>query len=325
MRVVVADDEPDTRTLCLRVLRQEWGDFDAVEVAGPSDLDQALTVAPDLLVTDYDLHWTDGFAIFEAVKAAHPGCHAIMFTGTGNEDLAVRAMKAGFDDYVVKSRTQLKRLAAASRVVVERGRATRALAENRDLVLAELYHRLHNNLQIVIGLIRQTEKTLRNAEDRQHLADLRRRIQALTALQEQFYRSPDYRRVDFSGFLSELASSLTALAPIRVTLETSLAPLELPVDKAVPFGLIANELISNAVQHAFPDDQIGQLSVRLERYGEHVVLIVSDNGIGLVGARSPEQDGFGLKLVEGLAQQIDGRVMHEKRVRGAAYRVIVPV
>lgn len=325
MRAVVADDDPDARTLSMRALAQEWDDLDAVEVAGPADLDEALRMPPDLLVTDYDLRWTDGFAILQQVRAAYPACPAVMFTGTGNEDLAVRAMKAGFDDYVVKSHTQLKRLAAACRIVVERGRATRALVDNRDLVLAELYHRLHNNLQIVISLIRQTEKVVQNTADRRQLTDLRQRIQALSALQEQFYRSPDFRRVDFSNFLGELAGRLVGLAPVPVTLSTRLEPLELPVDAAVPLGLLANELITDAVRRANSKTRGGELSVCLEREGGRVVLTVADNGVGPGEQDTTAASGIGLHLVERLAQQVDGEVVRTERAPGTEYRVSVPL
>lgn len=321
MRVIVADDDPDTRALNIRALSQEIAGLDVIEVASAASLEQALASAPDLLVTDYDLRWIDGFAVFSAVKTAYPNCPAIMVTGTGNEDLAVRAMKAGFDDYVVKGRNQLKRLALTARIVVERGQTRRALTENRDLVLAELYHRLHNNLQIVISLIRQTEKVLHSGSDRQQLADLRQRIQALSRLQEQFYRSPDFRRVDFSAFIGELASSLVALARSPVSLETKLDSVELPVDVAVPFGLLANEVITNAVQHAFHGAEGGELSVQLQRERSRIVLTVEDNGRGFEHDLRSAQVGMGLHLVERLAQQIDGEVMMENKHPGTRCRV----
>jgi two-component sensor histidine kinase len=323
MRVVVADDDPDTRALNIRALSQEIPGLDVVEVGSPASLEQALLSAPDLLVTDYDLRWTDGFAIFDAVKAKYPECHAIMVTGTGNEDLAVRAMKAGFDDYVVKGGNQLKRLALTARLVVERGQARRALSENRDLVLAELYHRLHNNLQIVISLIRQTEKSLQSAADRQHLSDLRQRIQALSRLQEQLYRSPDFRRVEFDGFLRELASSLVALSSVPIHLDTQLETVELPVDVAVPFGLLANEIITNAVQHAFSEAQEGELTVQLQREQSCIVLTVEDNGRGFESDLRSAPTGMGLHLVERLAQQIDGKVMMERGSPGSRCSVRV--
>jgi two-component sensor histidine kinase len=312
MRVIVADDDPDTRALNRRAIAQEIPDLDVVEVADPASLEQALAVAPDLLVTDYDLRWIDGFALFDAVRAAHPLCHAIMVTGTGNEDLAVRAIKAGFDDYVVKGQNQLRRLGVTARLVIERGQAKRALSESRDLVLAELYHRLHNNLQIVISLIRQTEKTLRDAADRQQLADLRQRIQALSSLQEQFYRSPDFRRVEFGAFLGELAERLAGLGHVPITVEADIEALELPVDVAVPFGLLANEIIANAVQHAFSDEgPEGNMKVRLQRQQNRCVLTVEDDGRGFEGGLRSQPAGMGLHLVQRLVQQIDGTVSIE--------------
>jgi two-component sensor histidine kinase len=309
MRVIVADDDPDTRALNKRAIAQEIPDTNVVEVADPASLEQALSAAPDLLVTDFDLRWIDGFKILGRFRDTYPHCPAIMVTGTGNEDLAVRAMKAGFDDYIVKGANQLKRLGLTARLVIERGQAKRALSENRDLVLAELYHRLHNNLQIVISLIRQTEKTLRDAADRQQLADLRQRIQALSSLQEQFYRSPDFRRVEFGAFLGELAERLSALAIVPITLVTEIQPLALPVDVAVPFGLLANEIITNAVQHAFSDEaQGGRMRVCLQRQDGRCVLTVEDDGRGFEGGLRSQPAGMGLHLVERLAQQIGGTV-----------------
>src|SRR3712207_2465851 len=104
MRILFADDDPDTRALAIRALRQEFPDAEVVEASDRQSLDDALgggTVA--ILIADFDLRWIDGFEVLERTKAAHPDCVAVMFTGTGNEELAVRAMKAGFDDYVVKA------------------------------------------------------------------------------------------------------------------------------------------------------------------------------------------------------------------------------
>ncbi|CAO4145199.1 sensor histidine kinase [Methylorubrum extorquens] len=316
MRLIVADDDPDTRALNIRALSQEMPGLDVVEVGSPDTLEHALGSTPDLLVTDYDLRWIDGFALFEMVKASHPNCHAIMVTGTGNEDLAVQAMKAGFDDYIVKGRNQLRRLALTARLVVERGRERRALSENRDLVLAELYHRLHNNLQIVISLIRQTEKSLQSPADRRRLSDLRQRIQVLSRLQEQFYQSPDFRRVEFSGFLRELASTLVALSPVPIRLDTQLGLVELPVDTAVPLGLLVNEIITNAVQHAFADARGGELKVQLQQEQSWIVLMVEDNGCGFGHDLRSAASGMGLHLVERLAKQIDGDVTIERRNPG---------
>jgi DNA-binding NtrC family response regulator len=164
MRILVVDDDRDARILATRMLRQEFPGAEIAEPVDAAELTRAVEAAPaDVLVSDLDLKWTDGFAVFAQVKGAHPNCCCIMFTGTGNEELAVRAMKAGFDDYLVKSPAQLRRLAASVRVALERRRERRELAESRELFRKELYHRLHNNLQIVVSLLRRTARTLRRS------------------------------------------------------------------------------------------------------------------------------------------------------------------
>ena len=167
MRILFVDDDPDERVLASRAVAQEFPEASILQAFDRDSLEAALGGGTlDLLVTDYDLRWMTGFGIFDIAKSISPTCLAIMYTGTGNEELAVRAMKHGFDDYVVKSATQRRRLAASTRAALTRRDERRALEHSRALVLEELYHRLHNNLQIVISLIRQTERDLGDAATR---------------------------------------------------------------------------------------------------------------------------------------------------------------
>jgi two-component sensor histidine kinase len=326
MRILFVDDDPDTRALAIRAVAQEFPNADIREASALANLEQAIgDMAPDILVTDFDLRWSDGIAVFDRVKAANPLCCTVMFTGTGNEELAVRAIKHGFDDYVVKGTKQLRRLAMAVRTAYNRNLELRALGENRDLVLKELYHRLHNNLQIVISLIRMTEKAIENPSDRMLLADLGRRIQTLSALQEEFYRSEDFRRVDFAAFLERLLGNLIGLTGGRVQLASRLDAVELPVDLAVPFGLIASEIITDAMKHAFPDDRDQHLSVTLEARSDRVILTITDDGAGYAGDQSEDASGIGLRLVRRLAEQVEGELSFEKTETGALCRISVPL
>ncbi len=150
LRILLIDDNPDDRSLVMRELEREFPDLDAQQITDVKDFDQALEVGDfDLVITDYQLRWTDGLTVLFAVKARWPDCPVIMFTGTGSEEIAVEAMKGGLDDYVVKSPTHFVRLRAAVRSTLERARQRHALIE------ADIrYQSLFNN--IPVGLYRTT-------------------------------------------------------------------------------------------------------------------------------------------------------------------------
>ena len=326
MRILFVDDDPDTRALAIRAVTHEFPNATIREAMDLTSLDEVLQERPpEILVTDFDLRWTDGIQIFDRVKAANPLCCTVMFTGTGNEELAVRALKHGFDDYVVKGSKQLRRLAITVRSAYERNNRLRELGESRDLVLKELYHRLHNNLQLVISLLRMTEKTLGNESDRQQIADLGRRIQALSALQEEFYRSEDFRRVNFSSFLERLARNLLEPSGGRIEFTAELNLVELPVDLAVPLGLIANEILNATLKHASPDDRPGHLSMRLDQIAETLILRISGDGTGSGEDPETAKTGLGMRLIQRLATQIEGEVSLEGHTAGAAWQVSVPL
>ncbi len=313
MRILIADDDPDIRALAVRALRREFDDeTEIVEIPDRAALDRALAAGPRpaLLVTDYSLGWADGFAILTAVRAPHPGCPAVMFTGTGNEELAVRALKAGFDDYVVKSERQLRRLAAACRAAVERAAERSADEENRDLLTQELYHRLHNNLQLVVGLMAFTARAVADPDARAKIEDLSRRVRSLALLQEQLYRGRDWRSVDFKAFLAKLVDDLVALDACPIAVSVRLEEVRLRVDLAVPLALVANELVTNALRHAFVGRAEGRLEVTLRaRDGGGVLVEVADYGVGPAATTGEEASpGLGMGLVRRLSRQIGAEV-----------------
>ena len=150
LRILLIDDNPDDRTLVIRELRREFPDLHVEQIIEVQGFTQALeTGIFDLVITDYQLRWTDGLAILRAIKARWPDCPVIMFTGTGSEEVAVEAMKAGLNDYVLKSPRHFARLPAAVHLALDQGRQARALkeAENR-------YRSLFDN--VPVGLYRST-------------------------------------------------------------------------------------------------------------------------------------------------------------------------
>jgi|GEM_PF-6777886 len=182
--------------------------------------------------------------------------------------------------------------------------------EQRGALLGEVHHRVHNNLQIVQSLLafqarRFTDPTVRAAFD-----DVASRIQTLSLVQQRLYRSEDYTAVDFGGYLQSLAEALLRLrSRTNIAVSFDLDPVRVPIDKAMPLGLIANELLTNTLKHAFPDGRSGEIRVGFKREGERVALTIEDNGVGMsLEPRETEGGGLGTRIVPRLARQLHAEI-----------------
>ena len=133
LRILLVDDNPDDRALVERQLRQHLDDPEVVQAGTAAAYEAALAAAPfDVIVTDYELRWSDGIAVLREVKRRFPDCPVIMFTGSGTEEVAVAAMKEGLDDYVTKTPKHYPRVPYAVRACVERAEQRRRLDEARQ-------------------------------------------------------------------------------------------------------------------------------------------------------------------------------------------------
>jgi len=150
LRILVVDDNPDDRALAIRELQRDFSNLLIDQITDATNFALALeSDGCDLVITDYQLRWSDGLAVLRAVKHRWPDCTVIMFTGTGSEEVAVEAMKAGLDDYVLKASKHYARLPGAVRLALERKAQWRALKEAESRYLA-----LFND--VLIGLCKTT-------------------------------------------------------------------------------------------------------------------------------------------------------------------------
>src|SRR6266536_387643 len=152
LQFLLVDDNPEDRTLAIRELRRSFPELRITELTEAKQFASALDSEHcDLVITDYQLRWTDGLTVLRAIKTRWPGCPVIMFTGTGSEEVAVEAMKAGLDDYVLKSPRHYARLPGAAKLALEQRAQWRALKEAERRYLA-----LFNN--VPIGLWKTTRE-----------------------------------------------------------------------------------------------------------------------------------------------------------------------
>ncbi|SAK46953.1 histidine kinase, dimerization/phosphoacceptor [Caballeronia calidae] len=180
----------------------------------------------------------------------------------------------------------------------------------KETLLREIHHRVKNNLQVIAALLRLQAQHVTDQAAQTALSEMDGRIRAIADIHQTLYSSFDLARVDMSEFATQLAKNLLAVYGVdreRVRLQLEIASSSLDIGLAVPCGLILNELISNALKHAFPIGRRGTVVATLDEHAE--LLSVSDDGVGLGGG--PAKVTLGMQLVHLLAEQIGAQVRVE--------------
>jgi PAS domain S-box-containing protein len=188
-----------------------------------------------------------------------------------------------------------------------------SLAE-KEVLLKEIHHRVKNNLQIISSLVSMQADNLTDQRTREEFSEVCDRVRSMALIHEKLYQTSDLAQLNFAdyatGLLEYLWDAHNVLAE-KVLLQLELAPVVLLIESAVPCGLILNELVGNALKHAFPNDRDGEVTVALEHdpTTETACLRVCDNGVGLPPDMNWRQSSsLGLQLVQILADQLRGTV-----------------
>ncbi len=213
-----------------------------------------------------------------------------------------------------KTRTQMVLLAMqdiTERKQVEVDRIKASLRE-KEVLLKEVHHRVKNNLQIISSLLRLQSETQKNQSPRDVFKESQNRIRSMALIHEKLYHSQDLSKIDFSEYVRNLASNLFLSYDVdmqRIKLEVNVDEVSWDVGTAIPCGLIINELISNALKHAFPENRPGQIRIELRKEQEKFLLIVADNGVGFPKDMDFHQSkSLGVQLVNMLTEQLNGTI-----------------
>jgi PAS domain S-box-containing protein len=188
-----------------------------------------------------------------------------------------------------------------------------AALKEKDVLLREVHHRVKNNLQIIDSLLNLQMMRLDDPSVADMLRESQHRIRSMALIHQTLYQSEDFARVDFSRFIDSLAQTLTSsygLDAGRIQVAVEAEPVALPINTAIPCGLAVNELLSNALKHAFPGQSQGRIVVGLAQDGDDTITSwVADNGIGLPEAIDIDTTPtLGLQLVTLLADQVGGHL-----------------
>ena len=195
--------------------------------------------------------------------------------------------------------------------------ALRTSLREKELLLQEIHHRVKNNMQIISSLF-NLEAVHASPETREILKKGQTRILSLSLVHERLYRSADLSRINLSEYIQDLAVHLFQVYLVdssQVRLETDLEEVSLDINSAIPFGLILNELIANALKHAFPDGRKGVVRIRLARApGDSVEFQVFDDGVGLPeGIDFQNPASFGFEIINLLVGQLEAEISLERK------------
>lgn len=189
----------------------------------------------------------------------------------------------------------------------------RALAE-KETLLRELFHRTKNTMQVITSMLALQAAQSQSPEVHKLVRDTEHRIYAMSLVHQKLYENQDLSRIDLGVYLTELTRFLmknSRMPETDVRLTMDVQPISALLDTAIPCGLVVNELMSNALQHAFPDGRKGEISLRLQRTPEgRIKLSFADTGIGVPpGFDVYTQQTMGMQIIITLVQhQLQGKI-----------------
>ena len=201
----------------------------------------------------------------------------------------------------------------SSQDITERKRAEELVKESlrqKETLLREIHHRVKNNMQVVSSMLSLQSEHVHSRALKEVFLVAQQRVQAMALLHEKLYRTSDVANIDFAEYLRTLGQeAMTAhgLGPPRVEFRVNGRDVRLNLGQAVPCALAINELLTNAIKHAFPAARSGAIDIDLSRDGGRLVLTVRDNGAGLPADLDlAKTNSLGLQLVDVLARQLHG-------------------
>jgi two-component sensor histidine kinase len=272
----------------------------------------------DVVLLDLSLPDSNGLDSFARTYTQAPEIPIVVLSGLDDETLAVKAVREGAQDYLIKGQVDSSLLERAIRYAIERKRAeeriTAALRE-KEILLRELQHRVRNNLRIISRLLYLQSGYIKDKEALEMFEESQNRIKSMALIHDKLYQFKDLGKIDIAHYIRELVTELAysyGVKPDEIKLKINVQEVLLGVDTAIPCGLIINELVSNSLKHAFPDGRTGEIRIDFLRSvndNNTFTLVIDDNGLGFpkdLDFRSTET--MGLQLVNTLVKQLSGSI-----------------
>ena len=197
----------------------------------------------------------------------------------------------------------------------------------KQVLIQEVHHRVKNNLQVITSMLNLQARNYGGTSAEKLFAETRARIRAISLIHERLYGTENLLRIDFGDYVRSLADEIFSAYNVdhgSILFSLDCTNLELGVDKAVPLALITNELLSNSIKHAFPDNRAGKICLDIARQQEKIQFWFRDDGVGISQPMGTvDSRKFGLHMIEILTKQIQGE-KQSTTTSGVDIRIVFP-
>ncbi len=239
--------------------------------------------------------------------------------------ISTKIAQAKSIEQVKKYQINLERLVQRkTRQLEESNTDLRAKNKEKEVLIKEIHHRVKNNMQIVISLLNMQANLTESERERAVFEESKDRIRSMALIHERLYLEKDILSISISEYTVELVNELSASyrSLFDVSFEIDMETLQLAIDTAIPFGLMLNEMVTNALKHAFKEKS-GLVKISSTIQENHMTLVLSDNGPGF-DFENYQGKSFGLELIDILVSQLNGSISHHIK-GGSVYTVTFPI
>ncbi|WAC05798.1 MAG: PAS domain S-box protein [Methanoregula sp.] len=210
--------------------------------------------------------------------------------------------------------------------VAERTEALNKSLHEKEILLKEIHHRVKNNLQIVASLLNLQSRQITDPATLAMIRESQNRIKAMALVHERLYRSEDISSIDVSDYVRFMGTNLFnfyGVTPATVRLTVDISDIRVDINRAIPLGLIINELLSNSLKYAFPSGRKGTIAVTGKKDDGTIRIIVQDDGAGIPESLDwKKTESLGLRLVNSLTEQLQGTIELDRTV-GTKFTIVV--
>ncbi len=326
--VLFVDDNETIRQLYRRILEKHVNYLYIAE-NGSHGLELYMKHKPDLVITDMVMPVMNGLEMVKEIKKIAPDAKFVVMSAYSEKDSFIESIHLGVDGYLMKPVEAKKLLSLIDEFAgitlmkweLEAKEKKRAEAEEflkkslaeKDVLLREVHHRVKNNMQIISSILSMQSRSIDEPRLKEVLQESQNRIHSMALIHENLYNNKSLANIMFSTYIKSLTGNIARTysnIQTNVQFDYQIDTAYLPMDIAIPCGLIINELISNSFKYAFLNRSAGVISIHFKNIiDDEYILTVSDNGVGIPDEVNIfKTKSLGMKILHKLVQQIDGEL-----------------